>query len=297
MSEQQTISADYPFESKSIDVLGSNMHYIEQGQGDPILFLHGIPTSSYLWRNIIPQLGQQGRCIAVDLIGMGQSDKPDIEYSVFDHIKYVEAFIDAMKLKNVTLVMHAWGSVIGFDYAMRHQDNIKALAFLEAHVRPAIDWEMVSLPIQDMSSVLASEDGGYDVIMNSNYYVNKVLPSGVLRKLSDEEMSHYQQPFQQPGSCKPIWQFLQEMPLGEGANNVIDLIANYSAQLEKSGLPKLMLYAVPGFITTIDTVQWAKQHLPNLTLVDIGDALHYAQESKPQLISDELAKWLASLPS
>jgi len=123
------ISAEFPYASHYIEVLGSKMHYVEQGSGDPILFLHGIPSSSYLWRNIIPFLADKGRCIAVDLIGLGKSDKPDIAYTVFDHIRYIEAFINALGLTNLTIVMHAWGSVIGFDYAMRNEANIKALAF------------------------------------------------------------------------------------------------------------------------------------------------------------------------
>ncbi len=295
MSSQTEISAAFPFESKYVDVFGSKMHYIEEGEGDPIVFLHGIPTSSYLWRNVIPHLSKSARCIAVDLIGMGKSEKPDLEYSIFEHIKYVEAFIESLKLKNVTLVLHAWGSVIGFDYAMRHQDNLKALAFMEAHVRAAIDWDMVSLPVQELASVLDSKDNGYDVIMNSNYYVNKVMPSGVLRRLSEEEMEHYREPFATPGSCKPIWQYLQELPLGDDNNDVVKLIDNYSKALCASPVPKLMLYAVPGFITTIDTVKWARDHLSNLELVDIGDALHYAQESNPQRIGEELATWYESL--
>lgn len=289
------IATDFPFQSHTVDVFGSKMHYIDEGQGDVILFIHGVPTSSYLWRNIIPTMSTRARCIAVDLIGMGQSDKPDIAYRIFDHINYLEGFIEALGLKNVTLVMHAWGSVIGFDYAMRHQENIKALAFLEAHVRPATNWEMVALPVQELAVLRDSEDGGYDVLMNSNYYVNKVMPNGVLRRLTETEMQHYREPFAEPGSCRPIWQYLQDLPMGEGPEDVVELISNYSEALTQSEIPKLMLYAVPGFITTIDTVQWALNNLPNLTQVDIGEALHYAQESNPEKIASELFDWYGSL--
>lgn len=289
------ISAAYPFESHYQTVLGSKIHYIEQGEGDPILFLHGVPTSSYLWRNIIPELAQQARCIAPDLIGMGQSDKPNIEYRVFDHIHYMEAFIQALDLNNITLVVHGWGSVIGFDIATRHPERFKAIAFLESHIRPVLDWSMVSLPVQELSVVLSAPDGGYDVIMNSNYFVNKVLPNGVMRKLTAEEMEFYRRPFLEPESCKPLWQYLQDLPLGNGPKDVIDLITRYSKKFVSSDIPKLMLYAVPGFVTTMATVQWAKDNLQNLTLVDVGDALHYAQESKPTVISAELKKWYQHL--
>ncbi len=295
MTTNTDFFSDYPFASKYVEVNGSKMHYIEQGSGDPIVFIHGVPTSSYLWRNIIPSLAEHGRCIAVDLIGMGWSDKPDIKYRVFDHIDYFDGFIKALGLKNVTLVMHAWGSVIGFDHAMRNEDNIKALAFMESHVRPATKWDMVSLPVQELTAVLEMPDGGYDIIMNSNYFVNKVLPSGVLRKLTTEEMAAYRAPFTEEHTCRPLWQYLQDLPLGDGPKDVVDLIANYSKKLQKSTLPKLMLYAVPGFITTIDTVTWAKDNLPNLKLVDIGDALHYAQESNPQFIEQALKDWFVGL--
>jgi len=289
------ISAEYPFESRYLEILGSRIHYIEEGEGDPILFLHGIPTSSYLWRNIIPALSKDARCIAPDLIGMGKSGKPNIEYRVFDHIQYIEALIEQLDLRNITMVLHGWGSVIGFDIATRHQDRIKGLAFMESHLRPVIDWGMVSLPVQELAVVLNSPDGGYDVIMNSNYFVNKVLPSGVLRKLSEKEMVHYREPFMSTGSCKPLWQYLQDLPLGDGPKDVVDLITNYSKKLQIFTCPKLLMYAVPGFITTIATVQWARDHFPNLTLVDVGDALHYAQETNPVRIGSELKKWYRSL--
>ncbi len=292
MSQQQGISAAFTYDANFVEVNGSKLHYIQQGQGRPIVFLHGIPTWSYLWRNVIPYLSDDAHCIAVDLIGMGKSDKPDITYSVFDHVDYITGFIDALGLRDVTLVLHGWGSVIGFHYAMTHQDNIRGLAFLESHVRPATEIDMVSLPLLEMASVANTPDGGYDIIMNSNYFVNKVMPSGVLRPLTDEEMQQYQAPFQAPGSCRPLWQYLQELPLGNsGDPKVLDMIKQYSAALTKSTLPKLMLYAVPGFVTTIDTVKWAKDHLLNLTLVDIGDALHYAQESNPEKIGTELVNW------
>lgn len=295
MAEEQSISAEYPFESHYVDVFGTRMHYIEEGEGDPIIFLHGVPTWSYLWRNIIPTVSEGGRCIAPDLIGFGKSDKPDIDYTVFDHIKYFDAFIESLQLKNITLVMHGWGSVIGFDYAMRHPDNIKGLAFFEAHLRSPDNPQMLSLPVQEISHLLDNPEHAYDVIMNSNYYLNKVLPSGVLRHLTDKEMSAYQQPFLRPGSCKPIWQYLQDLPKGDQPSQVSDLIAHYSEALTKSQIKKLLLFAVPGFITTIDTVTWANDHFPQLTLVDLDEALHYAQESNPQHMANAILEWQRSL--
>src|SRR5579872_1683639 len=131
----ERISEKLSYPSKFVEIFGSKIHYVEAGSGDPILFLHGIPASCYVWRNVIPHLSSLGRCIAPDLIGMGQSDKPNIEYTISDHIKYIEKFIDALKLRRVTLVMHGWGSVIGFSYAMQHEENCKGLVFYEAYLR------------------------------------------------------------------------------------------------------------------------------------------------------------------
>ena len=139
MSTNETISSEYPFESKYIEVKGSKMHYIEEGEGEPILFLHGQPTSSYLWRNVIPHLSSQGRCIAVDHIGMGKSDQPDINYGFTDAYEYLKEFIDKLGLKNFTLVIHDWGAIIGFHYANMHRDRIKGIAFMEAAIQP-VNW-------------------------------------------------------------------------------------------------------------------------------------------------------------
>lgn len=296
MSESnQTISAEFPYDPKYVEVHGSKMHYVEQGQGDPIVFIHGIPTSCYLWRNILPPIAKHARCIALDLIGMGKSDKPDIEYTVFDHIKYVNGFVEALDLKNVTFVLHAWGSVIGFEVARHHQDRLRAIACLESHLRVPDSRDMVSLPVQELTAILELPDGGYDIVMNSNYFVNRVLPRGVLRRLSEKELRHYQEPFNQPGSCKPLWQYLQDLPLGDENNEVTQLISKYSEWLKTCDVPKLMMYAIPGFITTVATVQWAKENISNIKSVDVGDGLHYAQESNPEKIASEIESWYTSL--
>jgi haloalkane dehalogenase len=293
---KHVVLADYDkLDSQYLEVLGANIHYVQTGEGDPILFLHGIPTWSYIWRNIMPKLAASGHCIAPDFIGMGLSDKPDIDFSVFDHINYIEAFIEALGLENITLVMHGWGSVVGFHYAMRHPENIKGLAFLEAYVRPLEQQDMIALPMQQRASVLELADGGQDVISNSNYYVNKVMPAGVMRTLLPEELTAYQLPFQTPGSAKPIWQYLQELPGGPESEKVVELMRTYSKQLETSDIPKLMLYAMPGYNTSIETIVWAKENLPNLAVIEIDDALHYAQETHPHELAAALVDWYQTL--
>lgn len=295
MTEQGSISTECNYPSKYITVQGSRMHYIEEGNGDPVLFIHGIPTSSYLWRNIIPGLSDQAHCIAIDLIGMGKSDKPDIDYRIFDHINYVDTFINSLDLKNITLVMHGWGSVIGFDYARRHEENIKGLAFYESHVRPTTNWNMLSLPVQQFATLLNRSNASYRAIVEKNYLVNKLLPRGVVRDLTVEEMKAYRSPFPTPESRKVLWQYIQDLPLGNGPKDVINLISRYSKWLQQTPIAKLLLYAVPGFITTIETVQWAKNHLKNIELFGLDNALHFAQESIPEIFSKKLREWYIRL--
>lgn len=291
----ERISGKFSYPSKYIDVYGSKMHYVEAGEGDPILLLHGIPTSNYIWRNIIPHLSPLGRCIAPDLIGLGRSDKPQIAYTVFDHIKYIEKFIETLELEHIILVMHGWGSVIGFDYAMRHERNCKGLAFYEAFLRSLDHEEEEALPFQEQLFELQSEQSTHDLVMNGIAFVDKIIPQNVMRKLSEEEMQNYREPFTKRGSEKPILQYLKDLPTSEGKSKIDKLISDYTMKLTKSPLPKLMLYSVPGFITTIATVMWAKEHLPKLEIVDIGEELHLAQESNPTLIGETISVWIQTI--
>lgn len=290
----KNISSAFPYPSKFVDVYGVKMHYVEEGTGDPILFLHGMPASSYVWRNVIPHLSSLGRCIAPDLIGMGKSAKPDIEYSIYDHIKYIDKFIETLGLTRVTIIMHGWGSVIGFDYAMRNEKNCKALAFYEAYLRPFHD-DDVSLPFQEQIMTMEQQENIYELITDGTYFIDKVLPQEMMRPLTNEEISYYREPYLEKGSGKPLSQYLKELPRMDRNTKVDQLIANYSNKLTKSQLPKLMLYSVPGFITTIATAMWAKEHLPRLEVVDIGEELHYAQESDPTLMGEAISIWLQGI--
>ncbi len=286
-----TISADFPYQAQYVDVLGSKMHYVEEGQGDPILFLHGVPTSSYVWRNVIPRLANLGRCIAPDLIGFGKSEKPDIEYTLVDHINYVEKFIETLKLDRLTIVMHGFGSIIGFDYAMRHENKCKGLVFYEAYLR-ALNGDETPLPYQEQILAWQGQENINDLIINGAHFIDKVLSQGTMRMLTEQEMNVYREPFKQKGSGKPLRQYLYDLPDGNNKNKVNQLISDYSKKLIQSKLPKLMLYTVPGFITTIETVMWAKENLSNLEIVDIGEELHFAQESNPTLMGEAISIWL-----
>jgi haloalkane dehalogenase len=295
MKVKDTNTAAFPYESHYVNALGSKLHYVDEGEGNPILFLHGVPTSCYLWRNVIPWLTKSSRCIAPDLIGMGKSDKPDLAYRVFDFIRYFDDFVSELNLNNITLVMHGWGSVIGLDYAMRNSDKIKGLVFIEPYLQFVEGWSHASLPMQYLGSFLSNHDNPHDLITKTDYFFDKVFSGCTMRKLTDEEMEYYQAPFANPQHRQLLWQFLLDLPYNENAKDVANLISQYSDKLVHSSIPKLMLYAIPGYSTTVDMLIWAKDHLKNLKLVDLGEDLHYVEESKPKEVGTAIASWMTGL--
>ena len=295
MSQARTISADFPYRSHYIEVHGSQLHYVDEGSGDPILFLHGNPTSSYLWRNILPYVTPLARGIALDLIGMGKSDKPDIEYRFFDHITYVEGFIERMGLKNLTLVIHDWGSALGFHYAMRHEHNMKGLAFMEAIMAPAPSWEVFPAESKELFKAFRTPEVGWDLIVNQNIFIEKFLPAGVVRALTEEEMNRYREPFKDIKSRKPIWRWPNEISIAGEPPDVTEAITFYNQKLQESELPKLLFYATPGAIMPAPIVERATAHLKNLNTVDVGQGIHYLQEDHPHLIGSELARWYRTI--
>ena len=295
MAAKQEIAAEFPFQPHYAEVHGSRMHYLEEGSGDPILFLHGNPTSSYLWRNIIPYLNSQGRCIAPDLIGMGKSDKPGIDYRFVDHAKYIDGFIEKLGLTNITLVMHDWGSALGFHYAARHESNVKAVAFLEAILLPVPSWDMFPPDFRKLFQSFRTAGIGWEMIVNKNVFVEGTLPGGVIRKLTEEEMNHYREPFLEPASRKPVWRWPNELPIEGEPADVVQIVETYNAYLQQSDLPKLLFHASPGAITPAPMVEWCKQNLKNLKTVDVGPGIHFLQEDNPHLIGTELREWYSSL--
>lgn len=295
MTQNSDISAEFPFTSRYIQILDTNIHYIDEGSGDPILFLHGNPTSSYLWRNIIPYLIPNALCIAPDLIGMGKSDKPDIEYRFFDHVKYIEEFIAQLGLKNITLVIHDWGSAIGFHYAMRNEANIKALAFMEAIIMPIPNWDLFNENAKSVFQGFRTPDVGWEMIGIKNMFVERMLPGAVVRQLNEEEMNIYREPFLEIESRKPVWMWPNEIPVAGEPKDVVEVVNSYNQKLQESDLPKLLFFADDGFLIPKSVVEWCKSHLKNLRLVDVGPGIHFIQEDHPHLIGEELSKWYSSL--
>lgn len=291
----EEISAAFPFESKFLEVRGSRMHYVEQGEGDPVLFLHGNPTSSYLWRNIIPHVSGNARCIAPDLIGMGKSDKPDLEYRFFEHANYIEGFIDALGLTNITLVIHDWGSGLGFHFASLHPDKIKAIAFMEAILLPVPSWDTFSSEFREIFQSFRAEKIGWDLIVNKNIFIEKVLPGGVMRELTEEEMNVYRAPYLEPASRKPLWRWPNEIPIEGEPSDVNEAVLKYNAKLVEWDIPKLLFYAEPGAILPKPAVEWCEVNLKNLTSINLGKGTHYLQEDHPHAIGAGLAEWYRDL--
>lgn len=285
----------FPFESHYQDVNGARMHYIDEGRGDPILLLHGNPTWSYTWRNIIPQLTRYGRCIAPDLIGFGRSSKPDIDYLWTDQAKYLDRFIERLDLRNITLVLHDHGSGLGFHYARRHPWNVKALAFFEALVRP-FNWEQFSTP-EFRQLFRAFRTGGvhgegWQLIVDRNIFIEQLLPQAAGRPLSDACMRYYREPFLDASSRVPIWQFARATAIGGEPPDMWQRVSDYSAWLQQTPIPKLLLFAQPGALLTTEHVDWCRRSLPNLETVPVGSGIHFLQESSPGRIGAAITAWL-----
>jgi haloalkane dehalogenase len=288
---EQNISAEFPFKSHYVEVLGSQMHYIDKGEGDPILFIHGNPTSSYLWRNIIPFVEPYGRAIAVDLIGMGKSDKPGIDYRFVDHAKYLDGFIEKLNLKNITLVVHDWGSALGFNYAMQHEDNVDGIAFMEAFLMP-LTLDIFPEATKKIFQTIRTPEAGYDLIVNKNFFVEQLLPSASLRNLTEEEMNQYREPYNIVENRKPVWVWPNEIPIDGKPADVHQIVSDYNRWLQETELPKILFYANPGGLTNASVVEWSKANLKNLETVDLGRGIHYLQEDHPKAIGKALANWI-----
>lgn len=295
MPDSPEISAEFPFESRYIAVHGSKMHYIDVGRGDPVLFLHGNPTSSYLWRNVIPHLSGQARCIAVDLIGMGKSDHPDIPYRYDDHYRYLCGFIDALGIgSNLTLVIHDWGSALGFRWAHEHEQDVKAIAFMEAMIR--------GLSLDDMPGnlriamrMMRAPGTGWAMISVGNIFMRKLLPDLTYAEISADALAYYRSAFPTVTSRKAVLQWPREVPLdGAPADNTA-VVEAYRQWLTDTNVPKLLFYGNAGVAIKEAEVQWCEENLSNLKVVDLGDAIHFVQETHPDTIGAELSQWYAKL--
>ena len=294
--QMSEVWANYPFRSNYVAVNGARMHYIDEGRKDgPVfLFLHGNPTSSYLWRNVVPAVAASGaRAIAVDNIGFGASDRPDIGYTFAEHSTYIDGFIAAMDLKDITLVVHDWGSALGFDYAFRHQDNVKAIVFMEAIDRipslkafPPLPWALFS--------AFRTKGLGELIVMGGNGFVEHVLPLSIVRKLTQEEMNAYREPFPSFGSRYPTLAWPRQIPFDGSPEDVAQRVRAYAAWLPTSSVPKLMFYVEPGALMTKGRAEAMARDWKNLDAKFLGAGIHFVQEDHGREIGAAIVAWHAT---
>jgi len=282
--------------SNYYEVYGSKMHVLEYGKeekGNPILFLHGNPSNNFLWRNITPYLQEIGHHIIVpDLIGMGKSDKPAIDYTFMEQYAYVEKLIEQMDLNNITLVLHDWGSGLGFNYFANHKDNVKAIVFMEGILQD-IGTFFPQENIDFFNKLRGPE--GYKMIAEDNIFLNDVLPTWVSRDLTKEELEAYKAPFQTVESRKPIWKFVSQVPLNGKPELTASIVENYRETLKNATLPKLFFYAEPGAFMPEPVRNWVIENIPNLEAVNIGEGVHFLQEDNPELIGQKIKEFVLKI--
>lgn len=284
---------------KTAVVDGKTMAYHEQGEGPSVVFLHGNPTSSYLWRNIIPHLADRARCIAPDLIGQGDSDKLDDSgpgsYRFVEHRRYLDGLLAQLDLGDeITLVIHDWGSALGFDWANRHRDRVAGIAYMEAIVRP-VTWADWPDAARDIFQAFRSP-AGEELVLQKNFFVEGVLPSAVLRDLSAEEMDEYRRPFVEPGETRrPTLTWPREIPIEGEPADVVEIVRDYGQWLAASDVPKLFVNAEPGAILTGPQRDFCRTW-PQQTEVTVAGN-HFVQEDSPHEIGRAISEWLPTADS
>ena len=286
---------EQPLTKKTVDVLGSRMAYHERGEGTPVLFLHGNPTSSYLWRDVIPELDGCGRLIAPDLIGMGDSAKlpnPDTDtYRFTTHRKYLAGFIDAVigPSQSIVLVVHDWGSALGFDWASRHRDRVRGIAYMEGIVRPIASWDEWSASATPIFQGFRS-DKGEAMILERNMFIERVLPGSVLRKLTEAEMAEYRRPFLKAEDRWPTLTWPRQIPIGGEPADVVQIAADYSQWMAENNIPKLFVNAEPGAILVGAPRDFCRSW-KNQTEVTVPGS-HFIQEDSGPAIGRAVAGWM-----
>jgi len=285
------LSAIDPYPRERVRILDSEMAYVDTGAGDPVVFLHGNPTSSYLWRNVIPHVAGSRRCLAPDLIGMGESGKSSGgTYRFADHARYLDGWFEALELsRNVVLVVHDWGSALGFDWARRHPERVTGTAYMEAIVRPVTwqEWPEAARKIfQSMRS-----PGGEEMVLQKNVFVERILPASVIRSLAPEEMERYRAPYREAGETRrPTLTWPREIPIDGEPADVMRIVQNYADWLVKSSMPKLFINADPGSILVGPQREFCRRW-PNQREVTVRGN-HFVQEDSPDEIGRAIAAFV-----
>jgi haloalkane dehalogenase len=275
------------------DVLDSTMFYTELGRGVPLVFLHGNPTSSYLWRAVLPQIGEPGRCLAPDLIGMGASGKPPIAYQFADHARYLDAWFDALGLDSVLLVGHDWGGALAFDWAARHPGRTRGVAFMETIVRP-MSWDQFPESARPVFKSPRTPGAGEAMVLDENIFIERALPGNVATGLTEEDMNAYRRPYPTRDSRRPLLQWPRAMPLDGEPADVVARVEAYDEWLARSPeVPKLLLTFDPGPGTMLgpEMIAWCAANISSLDIAACGPAGHHAPEDQPDAIAAAIAAW------
>lgn len=295
----------FPYETRHVDLGDGRMAYVELGDpaGRPVLFIHGLPTWSYLWRNVLPHAAAPGRrLIAIDLMGFGRSDKAmDGDIGYLDHVRFLERFIDALRLEGVTLVVHDWGAAVGLGYAEANPRNIAGVAFMEGVMTPVYprpNYESFgSAAMIRMFRAFRDPTTGVRAVMDENAWVERLLPMSSIRPLGEGEMAFYREPWPTPPSRRPIYRLVQDNPIGGEPADVTAAFERVGAWWRASRLPKLFLYASPGRIfTPARHLPWMRENLQNLETAFVGHGIHFLQEDEPEAIGRAVDEWLRHLP-
>jgi haloalkane dehalogenase len=281
-----------------VRVLDSTMAYREAGSpsSPTVLFLHGNPTSSYLWRNIIPLVAPVAHCIAPDLIGLGQSGKPDIEYRFFDQVRYLDAFLNKTGISSAYVVAHDWGTALAFHLAARRPEFIRGLAFME-FIRPMPSWNDFHADAIEIFKKFRTPGVGEDLILNENMFVEQVLPGAIVRRLTEDEMAVYRAPFPTPESRRPTWRFPNDLPIEGEPADVYSVIEEAHRALAQSSYPKLLFAGDPGALVSPAFAESFANGLKNCRSIHIGPGLHFLQEDNPVAIGTTIHEWLKELGS
>ncbi|MEM1218504.1 MAG: haloalkane dehalogenase [Bacteroidota bacterium] len=291
--DQPNISAAFPFQSHYATVLGNRIHYIDESTtaGEhTFVLLHGNPTSSYIWRNIIPYLTPHGRVIAPDLIGMGKSDKPDIDYTLQDHIAHMDGLLAQLELDKIIFVIQDWGSGIGFHYAHRFPDRVAGIAFFEAITR-TIEWEEATFLERLLFRRFRHPKKGYKMIVKNNFFIKRFLPLMTRRKLTKEEKAAYAAPYPTEADRKAVWVWPSQIAISGQPKASYDIVNAYEKWLPTSTLPKLMFHADPGMIIKPQEAEKIKAIWKNVSTIDLGKGKHYLQETYPHQIGEGISTW------
>lgn len=278
-----------------VELLGSHLHHVEVGTGPVVLFLHGNPTSSFLWRHVLGPVAATGwRCVALDLVGMGRSGKPRLDYRLADHARFLDAWLEAAGIRPHVIVGHDWGAVLAIDLLGRRPESLRGVAFLEGHLHPIASWDDLDPGARDLFGALRTPSVGERMVFRDNVMIEAVLPAGVMRTLGAEELDAYRRPFLRPEDRLPMLAWTREIPIAGEPAGVVDVVTRNQRTLTTSPVPKLLLHGTPGAVVGEAEVEWCSRHGRALTVTDVGPGIHFLPEDRPDALAAAITHWLGS---